>query len=33
MWVDDSVSEAVSMTVRPLLPGDDPCRDLFGIEA
>jgi hypothetical protein len=33
MWLDDSVSEPVSMTVRPLLPGDDPCRDLFGIEA
>ena len=32
MWVDDSVTEPVSMTVRPLLPGDDPCRDLFGIE-
>ena len=33
MWVDDGVSEPVSITVRPLLPGDDPCRDLFGIEA
>jgi hypothetical protein len=33
MWVDDSVSQPVSMTVRPLLPGDDPCGNLFGIEA
>lgn len=33
MWVDDSVSEPVSMTVRPLLPGDNPCQELFGIEA
>jgi len=33
MWVDESVSEPLSITVRPLLPGDDPCRDLFGIGA
>jgi hypothetical protein len=33
MWVDESVREPVSITVRPLLPGDDPCRDLFGIGA
>jgi len=33
MWVDDSVSEPVSMTVRPLLPGDDPCGELFGVGA
>lgn len=31
MWVDDSVSQPVSITVRPLLSGDDPCRDLFGV--
>ena len=31
MWVDESVSEPVSMTVRPLLPGDDPCMELFGV--
>ena len=33
MWMDESVSEPVSITVRPLLPGDDPCMDVFGIEA
>jgi hypothetical protein len=31
MWVDTTVSEPVSITVRPLLPGDDPCADLFGV--
>ena len=32
MWVDDSVDAPVSITVRPLLPGDDPCMELFGVE-
>ena len=31
MWVDDSVGEPVSIAVRPLLPGDDPCIELFGV--
>ncbi|MET0716504.1 MAG: hypothetical protein ABWY57_16500 [Mycetocola sp.] len=33
MWLDNSVSEPVSIAVRPLLPGDDPCNELFGIDA
>jgi hypothetical protein len=32
MWVDDSVDAPVSITVRPLLPGDDPCMELFGVD-
>ena len=34
-WVDAGVdpAEAVSIAVRPLLPGDDPCMDLFGVDA
>ena len=32
MWVDDSVDAPVSISVRPLLPGDDPCSDLFEFE-
>ena len=26
LWADDSVGEPVSIAVRPLLPGDDPCQ-------
>ena len=25
--------EALSIAVRPLLPGDDPCMDVFGVDA
>ena len=32
MWVDDSVDAPVSVVVRPLLPGDDACMELFGVE-
>ena len=32
MWVDDSVDAPVSIVARPLLPGDDPCMDLFGVD-
>ena len=33
-WVDagGEPADAVPITVRPLLPGDDPCMDLFGVE-
>ena len=31
-WIDDSVNEPVSIAVRPLLPGDNPCMELFGVE-
>ena len=32
-WVDPGAdpAEAQSIAVRPLLPGDDPCQDLFGL--
>jgi hypothetical protein len=30
-WADDTLSEPVSIAVRPLLPGDDPCMELFGV--
>jgi hypothetical protein len=32
LWADKSLSEPVSIAVRPLLPGEDVCRDLFGLE-
>ena len=32
MWVDESVDAPVSIVVRPLLPGDDPCMELFGVD-
>jgi hypothetical protein len=32
MWIDDSVDAPVSIVVRPLLPGDDPCMELFGVD-
>ncbi len=33
-WVDagGDPADAVSIAVRPLLPGDDPCMDLFGVD-
>jgi hypothetical protein len=35
MWVDEGGDEAdaVSIAVRPLLPGEDPCQELFGIDS
>ena len=35
LWVDAGVDPAdpVSIAVRPLLPGDDPCMELFGVDA
>ena len=35
VWADAGVdpADAVSIAVRPLLPGDDPCNELFGIDA
>ena len=34
-WVDagGDPADAVSIAVRPLLPGDDPCMELFGVDA
>jgi hypothetical protein len=34
-WVDAGAdpADALTIAVRPLLPGDDPCRDLFGVDA
>ena len=33
-WVDagGDPADAVSIAVRPLLPGDDTCMDLFGVD-
>jgi hypothetical protein len=33
LWADAGAdpADAVSIAVRPLLPGDDPCMDLFGV--
>jgi len=33
-WVDAGAdaADALSIAVRPLLPGDDPCMDLFGVD-
>jgi hypothetical protein len=33
-WTDAGAdrADAVSIAVRPLLPGDDPCKELFGVE-
>ena len=33
-WVDAGVdpADAVAIAVRALLPGDDPCQDLFGVD-
>lgn len=33
-WVDagGGSADALSIAVRPLLPGDDPCMDLFGVD-
>jgi hypothetical protein len=35
MWVDEGgdPADAVSIAVRPVLPGEDPCQELFGIDA
>ena len=35
LWGDAGAdsADAVSIAVRPLLPGDDPCMDLFGVNA
>lgn len=34
LWADqgDDPVDAVSIAVRPVLPGEDPCRDLFGVD-
>jgi hypothetical protein len=34
LWVDAGAEEgnAFPVTVRPLLPGEDACREVFGIE-
>lgn len=34
-WVDAAAdpADALAIAVRPLLPGDDPCHDLFGVDA
>lgn len=34
MWVDrgGDPADAVSIAVRPVLPGEDPCQELFGVD-
>ena len=34
-WADagGDAADAMSIAVRPLLPGDDPCMELFGVDA
>ena len=33
MWLDGSVTDPVSIAVHPLLPGDNPCMELFGVDS
>ena len=35
MWVDQGrdPADAASIAVRPVLPGEDPCQELFGVES
>jgi len=34
MWIDEGAdpADAVSLAVRPVLPGEDPCQEVFGVD-